>query len=155
MHILALCDTLQLMMYIREGKNVEQTYKANLQKMIEDFYPAYLKKELLKQVVNNGLVINNKKRSCQLSLKFADIVDVSEYDTLEEKVNNILDVDSVLKYIEEFEYKRQYRHFCYFKCSEIPLGDKEMMDYVRNYLIKCDRELENCISPNTVSEKEV
>ena len=77
-------------------------------------------KELLKQVVNDGLVINNKKRSNQLSFKFADIVDVSEYDTLDEKVNSILDADSVLQYIEEFEYKRQYRHFCYFKCSEIP-----------------------------------
>ena len=99
---------------------MEQIYKANLQKTISDFYPVYLKKELLKQVVNDGLVINNKKRSCQLSFKFADIVDVSEYDTLDEKVNNILNADSVLQYIEEFEYKRQYRHFCYFKCSEIP-----------------------------------
>ena len=107
-------------MRMREGIDVEQTYKANLQKTIADFYPAYLKKELLKQVVNDGLVINNKKRSNQLSFKFADIVDVSEYDTLDEKVNSILDADSVLQYIEEFEYKRQYRHFCYFKCSEIP-----------------------------------
>lgn len=102
------------------GKTVEHTYKVNLQKTISDFYPAYLKKELLKQVVNNGLAIDNKKRSYQLSLKFADIVDVSEFNTLDEKVNNILNADNVLKYIEEFEYKRQYRHFCYFKCSEIP-----------------------------------
>ena len=80
-------------MRIREGIDVEQTYKANLQKTIADFYPAYLKKELLKQVVNDGLVINNKKRSNQLSFKFADIVDVSEYDTLDEKVNSILDAD--------------------------------------------------------------
>lgn len=99
---------------------MEHTYKVNLQKTISDFYPAYLKKELLKQVVNNGLAIDNKKRSYQLSLKFADIVDVSEFNTLDEKVNNILNADNVLKYIEEFEYKRQYRHFCYFKCSEIP-----------------------------------
>ena len=99
---------------------MEQTYKVNLQKTIADFYPAYLKKELLKQVVNDGLVINNKKKNNQLSLKFADIVDVSEFDTLDEKVNNILNAENVLQYIEEFEYKRQYRHFCYFKCSEIP-----------------------------------
>ncbi len=99
---------------------MEQTYKVNLQKTIADFYPAYLKKELLKQVVNDGLVINNKKKNNQLSLKFADIVDVSEFETLDEKINNILNAENVLQYIEEFEYKRQYRHFCYFKCSEIP-----------------------------------
>ena len=116
---------------------MEQIYKANLQKTISDFYPVYLKKELLKQVVNDGLVINNKKRSCQLSFKFADIVDVSEYDTLDEKVNNILNADSVLQYIEEFEYKRQYRHFCYFKCSEIPPTKlEELVENDAVYLFK-------------------
>ena len=35
------------------------------------------------------------------------------------------------------------------------LGDEEMMGYVRNYLIECNRELENCISPNSVSGKEM
>lgn len=79
-----------------------------------------MKKELLKQVVNDGLVVNNKKKSYQLSLKFADIVDVTDCDTLDEKINSILTADNVLQFIEEFEYKRQYRHFCYFKCSEIP-----------------------------------
>lgn len=99
---------------------MKQTYKANFQNTISDFYPAYLKKKLLKKAINEGLVINNKKMSYQISLKFADIVDVSEYDTLDEKVNHILDSERVLQYIAEFEYKRQYRHFCYFKCSEIP-----------------------------------
>ena len=99
---------------------MDTTYKANLQKTIADLYPAYLKKELLKQVVTDGLVINNKKKEAQLSLNFAGIVDVSEYDTLDEKINHILEADNVLQYIEEFEYKKQYRHFCYFKCSEIP-----------------------------------
>ena len=35
------------------------------------------------------------------------------------------------------------------------LGDKEMMDYVRNYLVESNRELENCISPNTVPGEEM
>ncbi|MDC7288923.1 hypothetical protein NXH76_14025 [Blautia schinkii] len=98
---------------------MEYMYKTNLQKTISEFFPAYLKKKLLKQAVNDGLVINNRKKTSQLSLNFADIIDVSEYDSLDEKVNNILQVDSILQFIEEFEYKRQYRHFCYFKCSEI------------------------------------
>lgn len=99
---------------------MDLTYKTNLQKTIADFYPAYLKKELLKQVINDGLAVNNKKKSYQLSFKFADIVDVTDCDTLDEKINSILTADNVLQFIEEFEYRRQYRHFCYFKCSEIP-----------------------------------
>jgi hypothetical protein len=98
---------------------MEHLYKTNMQKTIAEFFPAYLKKELLKQAVNVGLVINNRKKTSQLSLSFADIIDVSEYDSLDEKINNILQADNVLQFIEEFEYKRQYRHFCYFKCSEI------------------------------------
>lgn len=61
------------------------TYKTDLRKSIAYFYPAYLKKELLKQAVNEGLVVNNRLKSNQLSLKFADIVDVSEYGSLDEK----------------------------------------------------------------------
>ncbi len=98
---------------------MDQLYKTNLKKTITDFFPAYLKDELLKQAVNDGLVINNRKKTCQLSLNFADIVDVSDDDSLDEKVNHILQADNILQFIEEFEYKRQYRHFCYFKCSEI------------------------------------
>lgn len=33
------------------------------------------------------------------------------------------------------------------------LGDKEMMSYVRNYLIGCNRELENLIQSDPISEK--
>lgn len=136
MHIVFLCGTLSLSIGIPTtwqvarsgayhsivvgGKVVELAYKTNFQKTVEDIYPAYLKKELLKQAVNDGLVVDNKKNSYQISFKFADIVDVSQYDTLDEKINSILDADRVLQYIGEFEYRRQYRHFCYFKCSEIP-----------------------------------
>lgn len=74
----------------------------------------------MKQVINDGLAINNKKKSSQLSFKFADIIDVTECETLDEKIDSILTADNVLHFIEEFEYRRQYRHFCYFKCSEIP-----------------------------------
>ena len=90
-----------------------------MKKTISEFYPAYLKKELLKQAVNEGLVINSRKKTSTLSLGFADIIDVSEFDSLDEKINNILQVDNVLQFVEEFEYRRQYRHFCYFKYSEI------------------------------------
>ena len=78
------------------GKAMDSTYKINLRKTISGFFPAYLKKELLKQVVNEGLVINNRKKGNQLSLTFADIVDVTECDTLDEKIDSILAADNVL-----------------------------------------------------------
>lgn len=98
---------------------MEYSYQDNMKKTISEVFPAYLKKELLKQAVDDGLVINNRKKTLQLSLFGEDIIDVSEYDSLDEKIDNILQVDNVLQFIEEFEYRRQYRHFCYFKCSEI------------------------------------
>ena len=98
---------------------MEHSYKVNLQKTVAEFFPAYLQKELLKQAVNDGLVINNRKKTSQPFFDFVNVIDVSGYDSLDEKINNILKADNVLQFIEEFEYKRQYRHFCYFKCSEI------------------------------------
>ena len=84
-------------------------------------YPTYMKKTILKQVVEDGLVINNKKRDSQLTFNFTDCIDVSDDVTLEEKINHILDNDAVLAFVEEYEYKKAYRHFCYFKISEISL----------------------------------
>ena len=56
---------------------MEHLYKTNMQKTIAEFFPAYLKKELLKQAVNVGLVINNRKKTSQLSLSFADIMSIN------------------------------------------------------------------------------
>lgn len=41
---------------------MDHLYKTNMQKTIAEFFPAYLKKELLKQAVNDGLVIDNRKK---------------------------------------------------------------------------------------------
>ena len=101
----------------------------DLQTTIVDIYSLYLKKEILKQATNEGLIVNNKKNDSQLCLDFMDIPNVSEYDTLDEKINHIINIDNILHFIEEFEYKRQYRHFCYFKCSEIsPTKLKELVE---------------------------
>lgn len=114
-------------------------YKTNMQKTVVEFFPAYLKTELLRQAVNDGLVINHKKKTSQLSLNFADIIDVSEYDSLDEKINHIVQADNVLQFIKEFEYKRQYRHFCYFKCSEI--ATTKIEELVKNgYVSLFDRK---------------
>lgn len=90
-------------------------------------YPSYMKKTILKQVVDDGLVINNKKKDNQLTLNFTDSIDVTDDNTLDEKINHILDNDAVLAFMEEYEYKKAYRHFCYFKISEISLEKIEML----------------------------
>lgn len=98
---------------------MDKLYKTNLQKTVSEIFPVYLQKELLNQAVNDSVIINNKKKTSQLSLNFTGILDVSAYNSLEEKIDAMMQTDSVLKFIEEFEYRRQYRHFCYFKCSDI------------------------------------
>lgn len=98
---------------------MDKSYKTNLQKTVSEIFPVYLQKELLNQAVNESVIINNKKKTAQLSLNFTGILDVSECDSVEEKIDTMMQTDSVLKFIEEFEYRRQYRHFCYFKCSDI------------------------------------
>ena len=98
---------------------MDKSYKTNLQKTVSEIFPVYLQKELLNQAVNESVIINNKKKTAQLSLNFTGILDVSECDSVEEKIDTMMQTDSVLKFIEEFEYRRQYRHCCYFKCSDI------------------------------------
>ena len=90
-------------------------------------YPTYMKKAILKQAVADGLVINNKKRDNQLTLNFTDCIDVSDDVSLEDKISHILDNDTVLAFVEEYEYKKAYRHFCYFNISEISLENIEKL----------------------------
>lgn len=86
-----------------------------------EVYPSYVKKAILKQVVDDGLAINNKKTEDQLILNFTDCVDVTDDITLEDKMKHILDSDVILAFMEEYEYKKAYRHFCYFKYTNISL----------------------------------
>lgn len=92
---------------------------------IMDVYPSYTKKVILKQAVNEGLIINNKKNSGQLTLNFTDCIDVSNDETLDDKFRHILESESILAMIEEYEYKKPYRHFCYFKYSTLNIGKIE------------------------------
>lgn len=94
---------------------------------IMSIYPSYMKKTILKQVVDDGLAINNKKKDSQLTLNFTDSIDVSDDNTLDEKISHILDNDAILSFMEEYEYKKAYRHFCYFKITQISLEKIEKL----------------------------
>lgn len=80
-----------------------------------DSYPSYTKKIILKQAVNEGLIINNKKRSPQMTLNFTDSIDVTADETLDDKLKHMLESENILALIEEYEYRKPYRHFCYFE----------------------------------------
>lgn len=55
---------------------------------ILDFFPSYAKKVILKQAVNEGLIINNKKHRGQMTLNFTDCIDVSDDETVDDKFNS-------------------------------------------------------------------
>ena len=101
---------------------------------ILDIYPSYIKKEILKQVVEAGLVINNKKHSDQLTLNLNGSIDVTDDESLDDKFLHMLDSGNILAVIEEFEYKKPYRHFCYFEYSNLLIENIEKL--VKNEEVK-------------------
>lgn len=69
----------------------------------------------MKAVVDEDLAINNKKSDAnQISLNLNDKIDVSDDETLDDKVNHLLQDEEICAYIEEYEYKKAYKHFCYY-----------------------------------------
>lgn len=111
---------------------------------ILEFYPSYTKKELLKQAVNAGLVINNRKHGGQMTLNFTDCIDVSEDGTIEEKFRHILDSENILAMIEEYDYRKPYRHFCYFKYSSLDVAKIE--ELVKNKRVNVfDKKVQKAI----------
>lgn len=86
---------------------------------ILDIYPSYVKKSILKQVTDDGLVINHQKKSGQMTLNLTDCVDVSDDITLDDKISHMLEQEAILSFVEEYEYKKVYRHFCYFKYDNL------------------------------------
>lgn len=94
---------------------------------ILDIYPSYTKKIILKQAVNDGLIINNKKHSVQMTLNFTDSIDVTEDETIDDKFRHMLDSENILALIEEYEYKKPYRHFCFFQYSNLNIEKIEQL----------------------------
>ncbi|MDE7310185.1 MAG: hypothetical protein K2N87_00940 [Eubacterium sp.] len=97
------------------------------QSTILDMYPSYVKKAILKQAVDDGFVINNKKHNQQLTLNFNGSVDVTEDETLEDKFRHMLERDSILAVVEDYEYRKPYKHFCYFKYLNLTIQKIEAL----------------------------
>lgn len=98
-------------------------------------YPLYMKKQILKQLIDEGLIINSKNTP----LTFDDIVDVSDDLTIDDKIVHVMNTERLLGYIEEYEYKKQYRHFCYFRFTDMK-NDIINALIESNELIVCDKK---------------
>ena len=73
-----------------------------------DSYPSYTKKIILKQAVNEGLIINNKKRSPQMTLNFTDSIDVTADETLDDKLKHMLESENILAFTADCNYSVRF-----------------------------------------------
>lgn len=84
----------------------------------------------MKAVVDENLAINNKKNDAnQISLNLNGKIDVSDDETLDDKIRHLLQDNEICKYVEEYEYKKAYRHFCYYTFCDFKVEKiKELID---------------------------
>ena len=109
---------------------MSDSYVINFKNTIIDLYPNYLKKSFLKKTIEFGLVTDDPKRGDQLPLRADNVVDVTDCKTFDEKLEKILIEDNIIKFAENFEYNKQYRHFCYFKLFNF--NRKKLIDLVNS-----------------------
>jgi hypothetical protein len=114
-----------------------------IMRTLETVYPNYLKKRLLNKLADDGLIINNKRISSKGQLSM--ITDVSFIDDINGKFQKILDVDTdntCFKYVEEFEFTKEYRHVSYFQIANFSI-DKldELLIEGRINFFKRDHEM--------------
>lgn len=103
-------------------------YKELLIDTLGIMYPNYLKKKLLKQLSEDGIINNNKKTApkAQVSL----LTDVSDIEEINMKFDSIFANDTnniVYKYIEEFEFIKGYRHSALFEILKVNLDKIEQL----------------------------
>ncbi len=90
---------------------------------ILEIYPSYVKKAIFKQAVKDGFVIDNKKHNGQLTLNLNNSVDVTDDKTLDDKFRHMFEQDHMLAVVEEYEYAKPYRHFCYFGYKNLCIAE--------------------------------
>lgn len=97
-------------------------YKECLFETLKELYPIYFKKRILKRMSEDGVIINNKRKALNGQLNMV-MINVSDIESIDEKFKCILEYDNenldkvIHKYIEEFEYEKEYRHSCFFEIS--------------------------------------
>lgn len=98
------------------------------QNTVLNVYTSYMQKSILKMLVKKGLVINEtRKDASQKAPNLNNMPDVSDCLTLKDKLCIALQRSNVLAAIEEYEYERPYRHFCYFSISGFTAKSVELL----------------------------
>ncbi|EOU1218116.1 hypothetical protein ABE450_001911 [Clostridium perfringens] len=127
-------------------------YKECLFRTLTEVYPIYLKKKILRKMSEDDIIINDKRKTLNGQLNMM-MINVSDIDGIEEKLKYILEYDNesldkkIHKYIEEFEYDKEYRHACFF---EVEGYNEELLPCIikegkANIFIKTD-EAYDCIN---------
>ena len=81
-------------------------------------YPTYYKKRILKQASEAGFLILSHKSNNNLR-DLPDVIDVSSFETVDEKLDQILNSSAIREMIENMKYSKQYRMFAYFSLDEL------------------------------------
>ncbi|MGH0680007.1 hypothetical protein ACQVPP_22760 [Bacillus luti] len=101
---------------------MKQKYVDVQQNSLEIVYPAYMKKGLLSNLSERGLIINNKRMSNGGNNLF--LPDVSYIEDINGKINRLfdcMDIKTLIENIEDLEFKKEYRHMVWFKLNNLNL----------------------------------
>lgn len=132
-------------------------YKECLFRTLTELYPVYFKKKILKRMSEDGIIINDKRKTLNGQLNMM-MINVSDIEAIDDKLKYILEynnenLDKIIhKYIEEFEYEKEYRHACFFEIegyneelllniineskANIFIKTNEGYDYINNNFLK-------------------
>lgn len=132
--------------------NINYNYKNLLIDTLGELYPNYLKKKIINQMVDSGIVIDSKRKSKKLN--FGDVIDVSEFKDEDEKLNHILNFDTeknLYKYIEEFEFNKSYRYSVMFKLLNFSQNNiKKLLEEKKIVLYNRESDMNDIISEHNI-----
>lgn len=136
-------------------------YKNCLYKTLQEIYPIYFKKRILKKMAEDGAIVNDKRKT--LSGQVSMMINVSDIESIDEKLRHILKTDEnefckgIYKYIEEFEFEKEYRNSSFFLIdgySEDRLEELIKNESVKRYIKNCEiyDDINSTFSNPTVKE---
>ncbi|CEP79245.1 Uncharacterised protein [[Clostridium] sordellii] len=127
-------------------------YKKVLIDTLEELYPNYLKKKIIKEMADSGRVVSNKRQAKKLSLE--DVLDVSEFKDEDAKLSHILNYDTdknLFKYIEEFEFNKSFRHSVMFKLVRFSQDNiKDLIEEKKIVLYKRESDMIDIVSETEI-----
>lgn len=101
---------------------MDQQYVDIQKNSLEIVYPAYMKKRLLSNLSERGLIINNKRMSNGGNNLL--LPDISYIEDINNKVSHLfthMDKKTLVDSIEDLEFKKEYRHILWFKLNNMNL----------------------------------